>query len=461
MRPLDPADHDDWRPWLTPEPAAPRPAVKAAGGMAGSDGRVATGDMPRPAPDAVQDMQAGRMPAAQGQTQAPVRQPAAHPAARGFAPSPLAPEPAPAAERADHAAARPVGSRPSLHSVSYRRPLPGTPPLRATPLPDAPQTRVYDRRGAGQDAKARAGGGWTWFLPRRKATATARDAAPSRASYRMQRLWLTPGFRGFLRFGLPLVLVAALVGGWFAGAERRDAATGFVLDVQRAVQERPEFMVQTLSIAGASPELRAAVQARMQGRLPTSSFDLDLDALRRGIEQIDAVARAELRLLNGGVLEVRLTERQPVIVWRSPAGLELLDATGARVALLGARGARPDLPLIAGEGAQGHLAEAMALFDAAAPLEGRLRGLVRVGERRWDVVLDRDQRILLPENDAVAALERVIAQEQAQDILSRDLMVVDLRLPERPTIRLAPEAMSELRRIRGVEMGITTGVVGQ
>ena len=60
-------------------------------------------------------------------------------------------------------------------------------------------------------------------------------------------------------------------------------------------------------------------------------------------------------------------------------------------------------------------------------LAERLRGLVRMGERRWDLVLDRDQRILLPEDGAVEALERVIALDEAQDILSRDILQVDLR----------------------------------
>ena len=42
-----------------------------------------------------------------------------------------------------------------------------------------------------------------------------------------------------------------------------------------------------------------------------------------------------------------------------------------------------------------------------------LRGLVRVGDRRWDLVLDRNQKIMLPEQNAPAALERLIALDKA------------------------------------------------
>jgi cell division protein FtsQ len=61
------------------------------------------------------------------------------------------------------------------------------------------------------------------------------------------------------------------------------------------------------------------------------------------------------------------------------------------------------------------------------------------------MVLDNDLRILLPPERAVAALERVIALHQAQDLLDRDLAVVDMRLGDRPTIRLNPTALASLR----------------
>jgi len=65
-----------------------------------------------------------------------------------------------------------------------------------------------------------------------------------------------------------------------------------------------------------------------------------------------------------------------------------------------------------------------------------------MGDRRWDIVLDRDQRILLPEKGAMQALERVIALERAPkiEILSRDVSRVDMRLAERPTVQMSEEA---------------------
>jgi len=150
------------------------------------------------------------------------------------------------------------------------------------------------------------------------------------------------------------------------------------------------------------------------------------------------------------VLAVRVEERQPALVWRAPEGLMLLDATGHRIAGIDSRAMRPDLPLVAGAGADLAAAEALELVRGAGPLLARLRGLVRMGERRWDIVLDGDERIMLPAEGAVAALHGLIALDASEAVLARDLAVVDLRLPGRPVLRLAPHALAELRRARGI-----------
>ncbi|MBA3324560.1 MAG: cell division protein FtsQ, partial [Rhodobacteraceae bacterium] len=68
-------------------------------------------------------------------------------------------------------------------------------------------------------------------------------------------------------------------------------------------------------------------------------------------------------------------------------------------------------------------------------------------------VLDRDQTIRLPEEGALAALRRVMALHSAEELLERDVAVVDLRDPERPMLRLSDHAQGELIRLRAIMMG--------
>lgn len=275
-----------------------------------------------------------------------------------------------------------------------------------------------------------------------------RDPAPSRLAYRMQRLALTPMVRRAVIWGVPMGAVVATVSLWLSDAERREVLAGQFADFRRQVEERPEFMVQVLSVDGASEELAAEIREALALRLPVSSFDLDLEALRVRVAAFDPVARAQVFVRPGGVLHVEVEERVPVAIHRRQEGLVLLDAGGHRVRPVERREDRADLPIVAGVGAGRAIAEAVDLTRAAEPIADQLAGFVRVGERRWDVVLSDGHRIMLPETGAVAALDQAIALDRAQELLARDIVVVDLRNPRRPTLRLSENGAQALYEIR-------------
>ncbi len=284
-------------------------------------------------------------------------------------------------------------------------------------------------------------------------TAPRRDPAPSRLRYRLNRLWLRPGVRRAVNFGVPML--AGVLAAWtvMAQYDLRGHFAGWVAAVREAIVERPQFTITEISVPDVSRDLAEAIRVAAFVRLPTSSLELDVGAVRDRIESLDAVERARVRALASGVLEIRAVERVPVVVWRSTAGLELLDQNGVRVAEVDSRVRRPDLPLIAGEGADAHVPEALALLAETRGVAERVRGLVRVGERRWDLVLDRGPVVKLPETDPVLALRRVMGLDAAEDLLARDLAAVDMRDPSRPMLRLTEHAISELERLKAGDKG--------
>ncbi|WP_457650101.1 cell division protein FtsQ/DivIB [Profundibacter sp.] len=283
--------------------------------------------------------------------------------------------------------------------------------------------------------------------PLKKTHNMRRDPAPSRAAYKVQRLMLTPGFRRFSRVGLPVIAIVGAVGIYLSDADRRDALELKVSEMRRAIEERPEFMVNLVAIDGANDAVAADIREIIPVEFPITAFDLDLEELRANIAQMDAVANVDVQV-RSGILQINVTERVPALVWRTNEGTILLDATGHRVAAIATREDRPDLPLVAGDGADVAVDQALEIIAASGPLLARVRGIQRIGERRWDLVLDRNQRILLPEDNPIAALERVIALNKAQDMLARDLTVIDMRNGQRPTIRIADNAIEALRQIR-------------
>lgn len=279
------------------------------------------------------------------------------------------------------------------------------------------------------------------------------DPAPSRLSYRLQRWLLTPGVRLFLRAGVPFAIVFGAVSLYMSDQTRRDSFNIAVDGLIRSVQERPEFMVNMMAIDGAGRSVSQDIREVVPLDFPISSFDINLAELRETVVGLDPVKDASVRIRPGGVLQIDVTERVPVLVWRTRDAVELLDETGAHVGFVEARSERPDLPLVAGEGASDHVPEALAVLAAASPLRDRVRGLVRVGARRWDVVLDREQLILLPEKNPVQALERVLTLSDAYEMLDRDVVQVDMRLGQRPTLRMSQAALESWWQIKQLTTG--------
>ncbi|MET4102142.1 cell division protein FtsQ [Roseovarius sp. MBR-78] len=285
------------------------------------------------------------------------------------------------------------------------------------------------------------------------------DPSPSRLSYRLERMRLTPAYRRFMRAGLPMLIVAGLAWGYLHDAERRAGLFDRVAEIRRQIETRPEFMVHLIEIDGASTGVQEDIHEIFPYDLPASSFDLDMPAIREMIEGLPAVARADLRVRQGGVLHIAVTERAPVALWRTRHGFEVLDITGAAIATAETRSARPDLPVLSGTGADRVVAQALELLGTATALNRPLRGLVRMGERRWDLVLGDGRRVQLPEAAPVRALERVIVLDKASDILERDIVTIDMRLGARPTVRMSEHAIDEWWRITRASgaAGLATG----
>ena len=277
-----------------------------------------------------------------------------------------------------------------------------------------------------------------------------KDPAPSRAKYRLERLWLRPVVRLGVRLGLPLAVF-----GWIGVSVAMDPVVQTWVEARaHALRDRvaahPGLEINALRLEGMSPAMADKVKEEMDLEMPLSSMDMDLGGLQKLVAALPEVASAQVQLAGGGVLRVMADERVPVLLWRNAEGLHLLDREGVAVGLIESRDIRPDLPVMAGEAANDAVGEALDLLAMAELLGARVRGIVRVGARRWTVSLDSGADILLPEIGAPAALARVMALHKAEDILNRDLAAIDMRDRRRPILRLTSEALLALRRARGL-----------
>jgi cell division protein FtsQ len=65
---------------------------------------------------------------------------------------------------------------------------------------------------------------------------------------------------------------------------------------------------------------------------------------------------------------------------------------------------------------------------------------VLVAERRWNLRLKNGIDVRLPEIDPGRALDTISTLDREKKLLSRDVALIDLRLPDRVTVQLSDAA---------------------
>ncbi|MDN7353869.1 cell division protein FtsQ/DivIB [Acetobacter senegalensis] len=143
-----------------------------------------------------------------------------------------------------------------------------------------------------------------------------------------------------------------------------------------------------------------------------------------------------------GEIDVHITERPPFAVWQHKGHFELIDRQGNKVPDQGMTGkdaeAFTKLPLVVGDGAN---EPAAALIDALAQepdVRSRMVAAVRVSNRRWNLTLKDGATVLLPEGEEVPAIHRLAKLHATTHLLDRPVVLIDMRLPDRLTIREKP-----------------------
>jgi cell division protein FtsQ len=168
-------------------------------------------------------------------------------------------------------------------------------------------------------------------------------------------------------------------------------------------------------------------------------WGIDPTVARARLEALGWVDTASVARRMPGQITVHITERRPFALWQDDGTLFLIDRAGVVITDTDL-GLFAELPLVVGGDAAVRAGDLMDMLANQPVLFARVRAAVRVGGRRWDVHLDNDVTVRLPENDAPAAWRRLARINDTYGIIDRDLLSIDLRLPDRLAVRLNPDA---------------------
>lgn len=265
-----------------------------------------------------------------------------------------------------------------------------------------------------------------------------------------RRRRVRPVWRGRLAVSAVVLILGTSVaaGGWwvwqgFHPERILDLAASQIV----ALSAKSGMTLQEILVTGRRNSPREALLDAVQLTRGSPTLSFDPHAAKARIEALPWVRSASVQRLLPHTVVVRLEERQPLALWQHRGQFRLIDERG-EVIPLDRIDAFADLLTVVGEDAPAHAATLLDLLATQASLRDRVRAAVRVGGRRWNLRLDNDIDIALPEDDSVEAWARLAEYERVHRILSRDVKLVDLRLPDRLVVRRSSPAKSVVEKGR-------------
>lgn len=189
------------------------------------------------------------------------------------------------------------------------------------------------------------------------------------------------------------------------------------------------FGISKVHLVGAERTSPQLVLTTLGFHLGQSIFGADVHAARDRLLSLDWIKSANVRRRYPDDITVTVVEKKPFALWRDASGhIWVIERDGS---LITDRGYDQflKLPHFIGTGAPQGAAEIVDALPGHRAVVARLKGMQRVGERRWNLVLDNGVVVQLPEKGWKKELNTLESLIVDKGILERDVTQIDLRSP--------------------------------
>jgi cell division protein FtsQ len=199
----------------------------------------------------------------------------------------------------------------------------------------------------------------------------------------------------------------------------------------------PEFEITGIKITNIKDLALKASISRILPAVPVSRFDININNIKKLIVELPEVTSANIKY-EKKILVVDLLIDEPVAIWRKNFNeIFLLKENGQIYSKVDNNNTNPELLRISGSGANNHLNEAISIYNMLSDI----RGIERIGQRRWDIILDSSVRLKLPSDNPEERVAYFI-KNYAEEI-SETISVIDLRTRDVVFLRTRQKMESE------------------
>lgn len=223
------------------------------------------------------------------------------------------------------------------------------------------------------------------------------------------------------------------------------ALVGEPVQVTQAMTSAAGFAINNVKVSGNAETSEIDILEKIGLDGTTSLMSLDVAHTRDELKTLPWILDAEVRKIYPDTVEIKLKEKTAFGIWQHGNELELIEQDGKPIAKL-----RDNkfayLPLFVGKDAGTGADEIMHDLDRWPAVKVRVKALMRVAGRRWDLKLDNGVVIKLPEHGMDRAMAELDQFDAKHQVLERDILAIDLRLEDRTTVQLTADAAERRKK---------------
>ncbi len=240
-------------------------------------------------------------------------------------------------------------------------------------------------------------------------------------------------------------LVFAGVGWWSWHSGLFDRGLAYMGAIYNSANRAAGLVVHEILVEGRKETSLAVILDSLGVERGDLVLKFDVGTARRRLEAIGWIVSARVERHLPDTIKLSIIERDPIVIWQRRDDFVLVDASGTVIGSDGLDRYRK-LKVVVGEDAPAHAQALIAMLTKHPALMARVNVAVRSGGRRWNLRMDNDISVRLPETDAAFAWDRLAKYEEQHKLLDRDIGSIDLRLPDRVVVKLRPGGNEENSR---------------
>lgn len=171
-------------------------------------------------------------------------------------------------------------------------------------------------------------------------------------------------------------------------------------------------------------------------------LELDLEDFHKRLSKSEWVQTALVQRQLPDTIHIKIQERKPIALWQNNKKRLVIDENGSVMKNISAARFK-NLLVVSGEKAPSQVFDFKQDLLLFPKIVQQIKSAVFVGERRWDIILNNNVRVRLPETDRVKALKLLEGILDTQKVSAGEVLVVDLRDANRAYFYLSEKLLSQ------------------